>query len=362
MKYDLEVIVPICNKYKERICFFRTYGLLNIRDRKVLVNFITSDENIDLESWNDNIDINIVKNDSKNYVKNIFSFYLNKNPEKIESRWIIKLDDDSSTDVDGLVSRLDEFYDCEKDYYLAASLNGEIGDEIYVINEYLDLIKSYRSCFSNFKSNAFNKNDKIESYLNHEIECCVISKSALKKILENKESIDFLKFRTQISEEHGYGVTDCALAYASSLAKIYPIDCPFLTHHAFLHEYSAVKPNGLRNHIHLLADIGDNFERSKYSFFVVKKILDNNYSEKEKKIKNCTFLFETDDYVDLFTFDEGHFLKMKSDQRSKYWLEIKDKIFVIDAESQELIYELELDEKGNLFNSDLFLKKIQFHI
>jgi len=337
MKYDLEIVMPVCSKFYSRIEDFKNYGLVNIKNRKIKLNLLTSNEIIkDLEKkWPSGIEVKVINQPHENHAINLYSYILNYDFENMESKWLMKIDDDSCTDINGLLCNLEDFYDYEKPFYLAASCSkfkdmGAAGRENWIISEYIE---------------NFGKYKKIAYDLQHEVECCVVSQAAVKKILQNNESKSLLSKRCLIEG----GCTDCVFAFASALAKIYPIDCPFLTHFPTLEKFSLV--DGIKNHIHLISRnaSGENFieERaSGYIFSILTKIINKEISDIEHQLINKKYLLEQEDSIKIYEFKDNFLLKVKLEECSFMWLEQEGTIYLIDQ--SKILYSLKLEENGDL--------------
>lgn len=339
MKYDAEIVMLVCSKFSSRIEDFKKYGLVNIKNRKLKLNIITSDETIEgvEKNWPEQIDVNLISKPSPEYVNNLYSFFVDYDYENMDAKWLIKLDDDSCTDVDGLLSNLESFYDCDEPYYLAATCSrfkdfGANGRENWVVPHYID-------SFGKYKPIAYN--------LKHEVECCVVSHAAIKKILKNEQSRILLTKRCELEG----GCTDCALAFASSLAKVYPIDCPFITHYPTLEKFSLFS-GGVKNHIHLIAreGFGENFNqndrKSGSLYSILTKIIDKKSSDIEKRLENKKFLLETDNALKIYEFKTNFLLKIKFEDINYMWVEENGQIYIFDR--SRLMHTLELDENGDL--------------
>ena len=346
MKYDLGVVVPVCGRFKERLEDFKRYGLVNIGERRVLLNLLLTNENIDgIESgWHKNIEVNVVKSECPCYVANIYRFYAMLDPENIGYRWLMKVDDDSCTDIDGLVSNLDEFYDCRENFYLAALPNqfraALDGDEGGLYHDYSHLLFNYR---------------RIAPLLRNEIESSIISAAALKKILTNEASSNLIKFRSRL--HGGYG--DCVIAIAAAMAKVYPVDCPFVTHLPLLEDFSIV--GGTLNHIHLIARHieGEHFEWDRASnerFILLTKIIDKNPTKSENYLIGGKFLLDTDDTLKTYEFGDNYLMKAKFEDHPFMWMEHNELIHVFNR--NELIHKFSVNADGNLSDGKIVLKKI----
>jgi hypothetical protein len=328
MAYDLEVVVPVCGRFSSRLDDYKKYGLVNIKNRKVLVNLIVSGEKLKglEEGWNPNLSINLINNSDSDYVKNIYKFYLTIDPDKISSRWFIRLDDDSCTDVDGLVSNLDLFYCWEHPYYLGHLKdfnNALMGEEGQLYPEYKHLLEEYSS---------------FASLLKNEVECAVLSRTALSNILKNEKAYRLLKFRAGL--EGGY--TDAVLAVSSAIAKVYPIDCPFITYLPLINEFSLI--GGVKNHIHLVrrTSEGENFTDivSTDGYDLLTRIVDNEITDLEKSILGNRYMFETKRYIRTYEFAENHRVIGRFDQRELWWLDKNGFICVLDGD--QLAFKLQL--------------------
>lgn len=78
MKYDLEIVVPVASRYKERLEDFKKYGVFNFVKNKVLVTLLTSAEKIDglEEGWRDGIVAKSVNSEGGDYVSNLYRYFL----------------------------------------------------------------------------------------------------------------------------------------------------------------------------------------------------------------------------------------------------------------------------------------------
>jgi len=345
MQYDLEMIVLACEKHEKRIEDFKKYGIINVGDNNVILNLILSNnEQIkDIETgWPENVIVKVHNIDSPNYVGNIFKFISEMNPQDLKSRWIMRLDDDSSTDIDGLIKNLDEFYDHNKDFYLGTEESPKDMDR----GPELDALEQYKK--------EVGSRQKILVNLKHEIECCVLSCSAMKTILSNKMSMALLKKRSHVEG----GVTDVALALAASLAKIYCIECPFLCHRPLVSDFSIA--GGILNHIHMISrdELWDNFERTNIPFLFLERLI-SGMGEKEKSMENLKFICETEDFLQLFQLQSNNIFKVKFENRRMLWMEIKNKIIVFSE--GEIIRSFNILQDGNLIENKNSEDGLLFH-
>lgn len=253
--------------------------------------------------------MNIVIYENKDYVQNVYRFFLNFDYENFESPWLLKIDDDSCTDIGGLLYNLDKFYRSDESIYLGSSVQPLVGGspERPCIVEYAKELGEYAN---------------IVEFLHHEIECCLISNKAIKTILGNSQVNSMLLKRTKIE----YGATDVFLAFCSAVAKIYPVDCPFLTHLPLIENFSIF--GGIKNHIHMISrdkaseNFCDQYKPDSSMFdFLIRAIQEKN-TELEKSIENSKFFCDKEDTIELIKFQSNHRLKIKFDNSPMIWMEI----------------------------------------
>jgi hypothetical protein len=118
----------------------------------------------------------------------------------------------------------------------------------------------------------------------HELEGCVVSRTALAKILSNTQARQFMQMRSQI--EAGY--TDYALAVAARISKIFPAEGYFMSHLPVVGYFSMF--NGTQSHIH-----GLSHDKNCHAFNLFKMMLHkemgNEESEVHKLVVGREFVF-----------------------------------------------------------------------
>ena len=119
-KYDLEVLMPISGKgiFGGRLFHFKKYGLLNSENVKIKLILLTGTEQIpDIkEGWAENIDITTVRHFNDHPASKIYNFFAKQDPNELNADWYMRIDDDSITNVEGLMASLSEF-DSSKSHY-----------------------------------------------------------------------------------------------------------------------------------------------------------------------------------------------------------------------------------------------------
>lgn len=245
MKYDIEFIITVSfrNQYLQRIKDFIDVGIINICHNKVLVNFLVGQEVVPDDVFkNLPYDFNIIKSDYDHVATKLADFYLNL--KEFNSRWFVKVDDDSINDVGGLLANLDKEFDWEKEYNLINNPRTDIhAVEIQILKEM-----------------GLKKDN-----LMHELECNIMSQVALKNTLKNTSSIELIKKRREINE----GYSDQFITIAARLAKIHPIGMWFTTQLPDIDGLSFF--GGHLNHIHDIC-----IDKSPKKINLLKNLLSQN--------------------------------------------------------------------------------------
>lgn len=337
--YDIEFQMGVCvqDHYLQRLIDFKKYGLCNIGNKKVLVKLLTGREILPAEAkkgWSVETEI-ISSNNIIGYphtthlLPKLYNYYPNMSDETVSNaRWFCRIDDDSITDVSGLVDNLDLEYDHERDYYIV-TICGDDAEEHHFDK---DLAKEfgYERWFS------YN-----EYFPEHEIECCILSQSAMRKIVQNETAKSFLRRRGAIHD--GFG--DVALAYAARMCKIYPHKAPFLFHEPHLQYFSLF--GGKLNHIHWIShDINGKL------FRFYKRAVENKLCNEEqwKTIEGKTYnLYKGKKIIDTITFNKNGTLKSEI---YKFWY-IKDRVNDLVLLNHDAAHGMRLQFKNN--SGDLFL-------
>lgn len=346
MEYDIEILMPVCRKYLHRVSDFKRYGLLNISDRRVLLSLVTSNEQIrDLEiGWPEGVDVRVINNSCPNHIANLYAFYANLSPERIKAKWLMRLDDDSCTDIGGLMRNLDDFYDWEDKFYL-----GDLNEFIWALRVGEDVpYEGYRK--------RLGAHERIVGHLKNEVECGIISKGGLLHMLRSESCMGLLKTRAELEGGHG----DCAVAVAAALAKFYPIQCPFISKDPMVDEFSIFGDDKIKNHIHLISRVecGDNFEeRNKNNFLIIAKSVDKDPTEKERSVGGKKFLAETNEFIKLYQFHENYSLKIKFEDHIFHWMEDEGGLICV-IDRGEIMNRFKLQDNGGLADGDFVLNPI----
>ena len=306
--YDIEFHLAVCpsdERYLQRFLDFKKYGLTNIKDKKVKLKLLVGSEKYPSEAVKDwPVEIDVIKHNypTPSLLPKLYDYC--SNIDFNSARWYSRLDDDSITDVSGLLGNLENDFDHEREYYLISPFFGAIEDDVRNTDIKLACDFGY--------SHWFVGPD--ESYPLHEVEFCAVSQAAIRRILTTEITKNFLKERTRIWR--GYG--DIALAYAAKMCKIHLIVVPFITHEPSLCDFTGFSGH-LVNHIHWMAYDSNHNLFDMWKRYVDKTICtdeewqllsDKVFSYNSKKIKfnyNGTvagkFWYLEDDFLTLTTCD-----------------------------------------------------------
>ena len=330
--FDLEILVPVSSVFSERLEDFKKCGLVNIGKRKVLLHILVSGESIDDADcgWPLGVEPVVIREESPEYVANLYRHYTKMDAAHPRARWFIRLDDDSCTDVDGLLTNLDCFYSCDQPYPLgelnnfgSALAGGEGGP-----------YGQYKSFLGRF--------EPISALMKNEIECGITSAAGLEKILGNPDSLSLLKHRATL----GGGFGDCVFALAAALAGVYPIDCPFLTHLPLIHNFSLF--GGLKNHIHKISRVGKgvNFGgRCSYEgFSLLNKAAAAKPNKAEQNLEGRRFLLEGDNFMKILELNQGYTARLKLDKQIYNWYESDGELLILNG--NDVIYRMILGDSG----------------
>ena len=207
-KYDLEILIPVSltGVYSARLNYFLKSGLRNVKDHKVLLNLLIGTESLPELAHNfpENVEVRKIKSDLCHPATKIYDFYSNYNFD--QSKWIMRIDDDSITDIDRIMNFLSDL-DCEKHYYFVGHQcfsNGQIDIPLNILERY-------------------GKLEKLKNQVSHEVEVAIYSNGTFKKVIE--ENRKEILSRSKI--EAGYG--DQLFGLLSKISGIFPSQISLLS-------------------------------------------------------------------------------------------------------------------------------------
>ena len=131
--YDLTVILPVCTRghFLERLRAFRTTGLLRTTSTRLQLLMLTDeqlpDDLADPQAWM--YDVKVFRYSDRRVNHKVCQFFADEAPSLVgNSRWYLRLDDDSVTDVQGMMEILNR--ECEETdplYFMADTAGGVDG-------------------------------------------------------------------------------------------------------------------------------------------------------------------------------------------------------------------------------------------
>lgn len=350
--YDINFVLPISvskDIYSQRLIDFKKFGIINIKDKKVLVTLLKGTETIsDFDiGWREDVAVEIISSEYNDVIQKTYDYFANLNAPK--ARWTAKIDDDSFNDVSLLVDNLDKNY-LNKDVYVCCFLN-KVDYQLHVEKKAL-IELGYETWITP------------EVSLWHEWEASFISSDCLFKIINNENSIKLLKMRSKVPG----GVTDACLAFSARIAGLTPVDAHFVTNMPLIGHFSDL--GGCYNHIHFVSRISGGLhsnEKNGYLAFDFFRII----KEKDYDIDvyndflNQDYLFSGKDNAPLgvLSFKENGLVYGKKHENEFLWC-LKDNKFLFlnsrGVPTGEFIIENSKVTKGTslITHSDIFLRKL----
>lgn len=266
--YDITLCTVACTKkekYANRLKdYINTYGY-KLRNNNIKIKFVFLVEDEPRPSFINKNDVWYNCTDipfSMRWIK-----YLKEN--EVDSKWIMQVDDDSSTDIDKTLEILDQYYDCEDSVMLMGGRNTDLENTQQRILRLMKVNNFF------YESEDITKFDGIP-YFTHAWEPTILSKSGHKKIKNWNRLEEYYK----LCKTHKPTFTDQAPYVLARLAKIPIAEAPFLCPFEWANMYSAINKQGRYSHIHYVTE-----KWSHYNNF--KKAMKENISfnnEEETKI------------------------------------------------------------------------------
>lgn len=244
-KYDAVIFLPINTDNAQRIELFDEIGIINCIKSKIKICFLTgtqikSQEDLNnlfpIIASNSNIDLCYLYCSRNHPAAKVYDFYMKKE-QYDDSKWIIKIDDDTSTDIDKTLNFL-LYHDQEKNYvFLSNFCSGEI-TLTKIILEKNNLYEKIKFSDTSSFSNNFNAGDSYN--LQHEHEILIVSNAVINKIVEKYGEI--ILDRSTVQE----GYTDQLFFNLCKVEGIHGTKIKLLDSQGDLTDYLA----GRSSHIH----------------------------------------------------------------------------------------------------------------
>lgn len=226
--FDLEVMVPVHpeGRWLERAEAFRRFGLLNIGTARVRVVLLAGRAEVDaaltdVNAWEGVEQVRVMHALLEHPAPKIYSYYSGMGFEEVgTARWFLRVDDDSVTDVGGLLAYLDGCSDWREPHHLVPHMNWDI------VEPYEEILRDV--------GGAHLLTPGGHGPIGHEWEASLTSQGALLRALSNPSARELLQ-RAALCDG-GFG--DHCLAYACRLAGIHPAHVSFLSSFGQLEQFS----------------------------------------------------------------------------------------------------------------------------
>ena len=236
MKYEVEFVIPVVighPRYGQRFRDFRRVGLLNIPDgKKVKVVLLAKKDTVGanmLSGWPKGCDVYVNEYESKSHIFKLCQYHLDIN--QFNSKWYAAVDDDSVTDVGGLLTVLSD-YDHKKPLYFSTPYHH--GDEKPMLE--LNLLKKLGLL------------RKLKGNFDTDWESHYVSRAGLMKMLRNASVRKYIDERKKIDD----GFSDLFLPYSAKLSGVPVKDASFFsTPHAERKKFTLM--GGNMCHIHYIS-------------------------------------------------------------------------------------------------------------
>ncbi len=233
--FDLEICLPVFleGKWRKRLEFFRQAGLFNTRSvktRLVILAGTQSEPGLG-EGWPVD-EVAVMPAHTDEAAAKIYLYYLNIGLAEIgRSRWFLRLDDDSSTNVAGLVSSLDRSYSWREPQHLIASAVRSA-----------HLAQPFAGWLYDLRCPHL-----VSKHFLHDWEVSATSQAAMLRALCDPRSREILRRASMMQGNWG----DIGLAVCCRLAGLSPAHCPFLADGPAYDEFSLFY--GEKHYIHGIA-------------------------------------------------------------------------------------------------------------
>jgi len=217
-RYDVNVLVLFhySGIYRERVNWFKSLGLVNILGRRVHVTAVCSlgdgpaAEEI-ASGWPAGVDLTILEMQSNQPVPKLNGACLWLQGQHIQAKWLLRVDDDSVTDIDGLLTRQEVSFG---------------GSAVHLMNTPSAI--PLTDALTQDLSQHLAEEGILLSSLGNEYEASLTSEAAMRRIYGSDAACRFLRY----AGEHFTDPGDKCLAFAARVA-----DVPTATAHGMSHQF-----------------------------------------------------------------------------------------------------------------------------
>jgi hypothetical protein len=205
---------------------------------------------------------------------------------EIDSKWVMQVDDDSSTDLDKTIEILNQCYDADDSVMLMGGRNTDLESTQQRI---LRIMKAENFFY---ESEDITKFDGIPYFI-HAWEPSIISKSGIKKIKNWNRLEEYYK----LCKTHKPTFTDQAPYVLARLAKVPIAEATFLCPFEWASMYSGINKQGRYCHIHYVTEKWNYFNNFKIA--MKENISFNNEEETKKYLTNGASSYKYENQEDL---------------------------------------------------------------
>lgn len=243
--------------------------------------------------------------------------------EPIDCRWLMQVDDDSSTDLDKTMELLQQFYDSGDCLLLMGGRNTDLERSQQSILRTMGVSNFF------FGSNDINKFDTTPYFI-HAWEPSIFSAPALDRIKSWPKLDEFyalcLKYRPIFGDQVPY--------VAARISRVPIVECLFMSPFAKAEEFSATNPEGRFSHIHYVTEKWSGYQLFKKRMLeskgkVAPKIDDNR--------KMWEFWAEEDGtrrHIGIIAFNDDKTVGLYSHENETYWDMVDDRIILANSSNK----------------------------
>ena len=179
--------------------------------------------------------------------------------EPVDFRWLMQVDDDSSTDLDKTMELLEQYYDSGDSLLLMGGRNTDLEMSQQSIAKVMGVPNFF------FGSGDINKFDTIPYFI-HAWEPSIFSGPAVERMKAWPRMGEFYSLCARYKPVFG----DQVPYVAAKLSRVPIVECLFMSPFPKAEEYSAVVPEGRFSHIHYVTDKWSGYELLKMRMLEAK--------------------------------------------------------------------------------------------
>ena len=243
--------------------------------------------------------------------------------EPADARWLMQVDDDSSTDIDKTIELLGQYYDHRDALLLMGGRNTDLERSQQNI---LRLMKVDNFFFGSKDINKFDTTP----YFIHAWEPSIFSASAIGRIKAWDRLEEFyglcLKYRPIFGDQVPY--------VAARMSMVPIVECLFMSPFSKSEEYSAVVPDGRFSHIHYVTEKWSGYERLR------RRMLEGKGRPQDKNPEELPMWdFWADEagsrrHIAVLTLKEDRTVGLYDHENEHYWDMVDDKLIFLNRDNR----------------------------